>query len=138
MTSGTAGYYGSTTAGEMRELCHTREFYGDYAPKWGFSCLPELLHRRGYTSVAVHAFTGGMFERKFWYPRLGFDKMVFGQKILRQTHRMCGSAFTRRLRRRHGAGDRRPSRANWRRPTSRASSIGSPSTPTFRSRPATP
>jgi len=93
VTSGTATYYGSTTAGEMRELCHTRKFYADYAPKYGFSCLPELLHRRGYESVALHAFSGGMFERKFWYPRLGFDKEIFGQQILKQTHRMCGGAF---------------------------------------------
>jgi len=93
VTSGTATYYGSTTAGEMRELCETRAFYADYAPKYGYSCLPELLHRRGYASVALHAFSGGMFERNSWYPRLGFDKMVFGQQVLKETHRMCGGAF---------------------------------------------
>jgi Sulfatase len=93
VTSGTATYYGSTTAGEMRELCHTRRFYAKFAPKYGYSCLPDLLDRRGYTSIAFHAFSGGMFERKFWYPRLGFKKVVFGRQIVQETHRTCGGAF---------------------------------------------
>ena len=68
VTAGTATYYGSTTAGEMRELCETRDFYAEYAPKFGYSCLPDLLDRRGYASLAIHAFSGGMFGRNFWWP----------------------------------------------------------------------
>ncbi len=93
VTSGTATYYGSTTAGEMRELCETRSFYADYAPKYGYSCLPDLLDRRGYASMAVHAFAGDMFERKSWWPKVGFDKEIFGNQIFQQTGRLCGGAF---------------------------------------------
>lgn len=93
VSSGTATYYGSTTSGEMRELCETRAFYSDYAPKFGYSCLPELLHQRGYNSLAVHAFSGGMFERDQWYPRVGFDKELFGSELVKKTGRVCGSAF---------------------------------------------
>jgi hypothetical protein len=93
VTSGTATYYGSTTAGEMRELCETRDFYSKYAPKFGYSCLPELLDRRGYASLAIHAFAGAMFGRNLWWPKLGFNKQIFGKQILKQTHRVCGSAF---------------------------------------------
>lgn len=93
VTSGTATYFGSTTSGEMRELCETRTFYSDYAPKYGYSCLPDLLHERGYASLAVHSFGGDMFEREQWYPRVGFDKEVFGSELLKQTGRACGSVF---------------------------------------------
>jgi Sulfatase len=93
VTSGDATYYGSTTSGEMRELCETRSFYAKYAPKYGYSCLPDLLSRRGYVSLAVHAFSGGMFERSSWWPQVGFNKEVFGRQILKQTRRECGSVF---------------------------------------------
>lgn len=93
VTAGHTVYYGSTTAGEMRELCDTRTFYADFAPKYGYSCLPGLLRRRGYTSVAVHGFSGGMFERKDWYPQVGFDRELFGEDLVRQTGRYCGGAF---------------------------------------------
>lgn len=93
VTSGHTTYYGSTTAGEMRELCDTRAYYADFAPKHGHSCLPNRLDRRGYTSIAVHAFSGGMFDRKDWYPEVGFKKELFGKTLIKQTGRTCGSAF---------------------------------------------
>ena len=69
VTSGHSGYFGSTTAGEMRELCQTREGYRDFTAKSGASCLPERLRQRGYATIAVHSFSGDMFERKEWYPK---------------------------------------------------------------------
>jgi hypothetical protein len=93
VTSGAATYYGSTTAGEMRELCDTRAFYADYVREHAYSCLPMNLHKRGYLSLAVHGFSGGMFGRQFWYPGLGFDKAVFGDKLSKESPRLCGSAF---------------------------------------------
>jgi phosphoglycerol transferase MdoB-like AlkP superfamily enzyme len=93
VTSGNTVYYGSTTAGEMRELCDTRSFYAEFAPVYGYSCLPQLLRQRGYTSIAVHGFAGGMFERNAWYPQVGFDKRLFGEDLARHTRRYCGGAF---------------------------------------------
>jgi hypothetical protein len=93
VTSGHVGYYGSTTFGEMRELCGTREPYREFTAKSGASCLPEQLHLRGYTSIAVHAFSGDMFDRKTWYPKIGFDKELFGEELVTRTKRMCGGAF---------------------------------------------
>jgi phosphoglycerol transferase MdoB-like AlkP superfamily enzyme len=52
-----------------------------------------LLRSRGYTSIALHAFSGGMFEREKWYPEVGFDKELFGEDLLKTTHRSCGGAF---------------------------------------------
>jgi hypothetical protein len=93
VTSGHTVYYGATTSGEMRELCNTRTFYADYVPKNGSSCLPNLLKSRGYTSIALHAFAGGMFEREQWYPEVGFDRELFGEEIVKTTRRSCGSGF---------------------------------------------
>lgn len=93
LTAGHTVYYGSTTSGEMRELCDTRTFYSDYVYKHGQSCLPDVLDKRGYTSLAFHAFAGGMFERKDWYPKVGFNKEMFGDQIVKRTKRVCGSAF---------------------------------------------
>ena len=93
VTAGHTVYYGSTTSAEMRELCNTRTFYVDYVREHASSCLPILLGRRGYTSIAVHGFSGGMFEREEWYPKIGFDKVVFGNDLVKETNRLCGSAF---------------------------------------------
>jgi hypothetical protein len=93
VTSGHTGYYGSTTFGEMRELCDTREPYEDFSATSGTSCLPERLHMRGYKTIAVHGFSGEVFERKEWYPKVGFDKELFGEDLLTRTKRRCGGAF---------------------------------------------
>ncbi|WP_315835482.1 sulfatase-like hydrolase/transferase [Bradyrhizobium prioriisuperbiae] len=93
VTSGTAQYYGSTTSGEMRELCSTRARYADFARESGTDCLPSKLHRLGYSTLAVHGFSQDMFERREWYPEIGFDKAVFGESLLSRVTRRCGSAF---------------------------------------------
>jgi hypothetical protein len=93
VTSGHTVYFGSTTSGEMRELCNTRTFYKDYVQKDTDSCLPDLLAARGYSSIAVHGFAGDMFERETWYPTIGFDRELFRDDLVKTTHRVCGSAF---------------------------------------------
>jgi hypothetical protein len=94
VTAGSVIYYGSTTSGEMRELCDTREPYTEFTRTHGASCLPARLRARGYATMAVHAFHHSMFERDEWYPVIGFDKEVFGEKLVKMTHRLCGNAFT--------------------------------------------
>lgn len=93
ITEGSVVYYGSTTAGEMRELCDTREPYLEFTKTHGTSCLPARLRTRGYATMAVHAFHHSMFERDEWYPVVGFDKEVFGEELVKVTHRLCGNAF---------------------------------------------
>jgi hypothetical protein len=93
VTAGNTTYFGSTTSGEMRELCNTRTFYQDYVRTDAHACLPGLLARRGYSTVAVHGFSGGMFERDAWYPVIGFQRALFGEDLVRTTRRTCGAAF---------------------------------------------
>ena len=77
----------------MRELCDTRQPYMEFSKANGTSCLPARLRTRGYTTMAVHAFHHSMFERDEWYPVIGFEKEVFGEKLMNMTHRLCGNAF---------------------------------------------
>jgi hypothetical protein len=93
VTTGSIVYYGSTTSGEMRELCHTREPYTEFPKVGGSSCLPSQFRRHGYATMAVHGFHHEIFERNEWYPVVGFDKEVFGQALIDKTHRLCGNAF---------------------------------------------
>jgi hypothetical protein len=93
ITTGNVVYYGSTTWGEMRELCDTREPYADFTKTNGSSCLPERLRQRGYSTMAIHAFSHMMFERGEWYPVIGFDKELFGEELVKSTRRLCGNAF---------------------------------------------
>jgi phosphoglycerol transferase MdoB-like AlkP superfamily enzyme len=90
---GRIDYYGSTTSGEMRELCGTREPFAEFTAKAGYSCMPERLRMRGYGTLAVHGFFSTMFGRDEWYPRIGFDNMVFGEALAPRIHRLCGAVF---------------------------------------------
>ncbi len=93
VTSGTAEYYGATTSGEMRELCSTRAAYADIARESGMGCLPSKLKRQGYSTLAVHGFFGEVFDRRNWYPDIGFDKVLFGENLSSRLTRRCGNAF---------------------------------------------
>jgi hypothetical protein len=93
VTSGQAEYFGSTTSGEMRELCNTRTPYEEFASHSGANCLPSKLRSEGYSTLAIHGFSSGMFERKDWYPEIGFSKAVFGDELLLRLPRRCGNAF---------------------------------------------
>jgi hypothetical protein len=93
VTSGHAGYFGSTTAGEMRELCGTREPYLNVAAASGTRCLPSRLQRAGYATLAVHGFFGEMFSRRTWYPQVGFNRALFGEELGARVARRCGNAF---------------------------------------------
>lgn len=94
VSTGNVTYYGSTTWGEMRELCDTRERYEVFPKTNGDSCLPARLRKRGYATMAVHAFSYRMYERNEWYPVIGFDKELFGEELIKSTRRLCGNAFT--------------------------------------------
>ena len=90
---GSSTYYGSTTAAEMRELCNTREGYETVLEGKSFTCLPHQMAERGYQTVSLHNFTSNFFQRKDWYPRLGFDKQLFREDLTGYLKRQCGGPF---------------------------------------------
>ena len=93
MTSGSTEYFGSTTNGEVRELCRR---WGNYPEitKVDPHCLPWLLARRGYETTSVHAFHSSFFDRRGWYPLIGFQHSVFGEELLKSGASLCPNVFS--------------------------------------------
>lgn len=93
LTHGTTPFFGSTTAGEIRELCGR---WGDYPELVGArdgTCLPARLAAAGYRTTAVHSFTPTFFERQDWYPNIGFQNIIFGPELTARGARTCGGVF---------------------------------------------
>lgn len=70
---------GPTVAGELRELCRLRPNHFNLRDVTeGFDyCLPNQLRKAGYKTAAMHGAMGLMYDRIHWYPRLGFDEVIF-------------------------------------------------------------
>ena len=93
ISTGTTTYYGSTTAAELRELCDSREPYARIVDGLQLDCLPHRMAARGYRTIAMHGFTRKFFEREVWYPKLGFEKVIFGEDLAETAERQCGGPF---------------------------------------------
>jgi hypothetical protein len=93
VTNGSTTYYGSTTAGEMRELCDSREPYQALIEGATIACLPARMAARGYKTIGMHNFTGAFFDRTAWYPKLGLDTLLFAPDFAQLTRRRCGGPF---------------------------------------------
>ena len=76
---GNLPFVGATVAGELRELCLLSPNHYNLAPVIsGFEdCLPNRLKLQGYRTASVHGAVSLMYDRRNWYPRLGFDESVF-------------------------------------------------------------
>ena len=90
---GTAPYYNSTTAGEIRELCGRWGDYYDLVDRKDNRCLPATLAKKGYATLAMHSFTGSFFKREDWYPNIGFEKREFGADMMKAGAEKCGGVF---------------------------------------------
>jgi hypothetical protein len=93
---GTAEFDGSTTFGELRELCGIRGIgmrMAELQPSQTGECLPAKLRAMGYETVAVHGVTSAMFNRNRWYPTLGFDRLVFPENWPRGNPQLCSAQF---------------------------------------------
>jgi hypothetical protein len=80
---GSVPFHGVTWRGELRELCGARfippsqyEMPKDSTRTYP-ECLPALLAKRGYRTVAFHGFDPDMYNRSSWYPSVGFQQMYF-------------------------------------------------------------
>lgn len=97
VATGTGPYKGSTTSAESRELCGRWGDYYDYLEEREFDCLPAQYRDNGYETAAFHAFGGDLFQRKTWFPRIGFEKLFFKEQLEGSRHlpenRVCGLTF---------------------------------------------
>jgi len=91
---GTVPAHGATTNGELRELCQAGADYRMVRQVKVRDCLPALLRKNGFRTIAVHGYSQEFFDRYHWYPRVGFEEMRFGEEL---THvpgiTLCGSTF---------------------------------------------
>ena len=82
---------GATTQGELRELCDVDADHRSVSAIDPRICLPSMFRLAGYDAIAIHGFTGHLFERSNWYARLGFARTWFSEDILRRPGvRQCG------------------------------------------------
>jgi hypothetical protein len=93
ITTGTNGFLGGTTAAEMREFCATQDSYIDHLDKPRPDCLPFQMSKAGYATAAYHGFSGDMFERRQWWPHIGFARAQFGEDLFTPGEKLCGSVF---------------------------------------------
>ncbi|RPF71469.1 sulfatase-like hydrolase/transferase [Aurantiacibacter spongiae] len=93
LTLGDTTYFNSTTAGEIRELCGRWGDYYDVLDAKDESCLPARLAVQGYDTRAYHSFTGNFFDRRTWYPNIGFQHQEFSDELRERGARECGGVF---------------------------------------------
>jgi len=86
-------FNGATISGELRELCaKALKHYNLKNQTKGFEgCLPNKYKQLGYNTVAVHGAIGFMYDRQYWYPRVGFQQMMFRDKGLDIPNSRCYS-----------------------------------------------
>ncbi|NJN00143.1 MAG: hypothetical protein HC793_00170 [Aquincola sp.] len=84
---------GATTAGELRTLCALAGAYYRVTTDAAAGCLPRHFQRLGWASTALHGFTGRMFDRRTWWPLLGFDHLLFAEDLQTPAAPKCGLAF---------------------------------------------
>lgn len=74
-----ATYVGSTVQAELRELCQKKPLnYNFRNLSNGFeNCLPNQFKANGYETTVLHGALGIMYDRVYWYPKAGFQNMIF-------------------------------------------------------------
>jgi hypothetical protein len=93
VSTGSTPFWGSTTNGEMRELCGRWDNYHGLLEKSDPACLPAKLVRQGYRTTAIHGFKNEFFGRTSWYPNVGFQRLVFREELVAQGVTGCGGVF---------------------------------------------
>ncbi len=90
--TGSNRFAGSTTYGELRELCDTTTHYDAFDSSKA-DCLPRQFARAGYETTAIHSFTANFFDRTTWYPKAGFKNLVFDEELRKTGARACQGIF---------------------------------------------
>lgn len=97
ISAGTAPYTGSTTSGEMRELCGRWGDYLDFLEGQSIDCLPQRLRQNGFETASFHAYFGSFFSRSDWYPKVGFEQSYFATDLAKRYAAdqlpLCGVTF---------------------------------------------
>lgn len=92
--TGAVPFLGATTAGEFREMCGIRMTHLSVRGATLPPCIPNQLRSLGYETFGMHGYTGTLFQRLEWYPRVGFERMEFDDDISKRPNiAKCGRVF---------------------------------------------
>lgn len=78
---------GATVSGELRELCGLKITNNGFALNQSESkrfseCFPNQLQQQGYNTIAMHGTSGLLYDRTDWYPKAGFQNVLFGENFI--------------------------------------------------------
>jgi hypothetical protein len=92
---GAVPFGGSTVSGEARELCNSSMGFHILlaSPELLHGCLPAMFHARNYENLSIHGYVGSMFQRRSWYPKIGFDQSWFGSDLNKLKLPDCDGVF---------------------------------------------
>jgi len=90
---GEVPFRGATTAAELRLLCGMSGHYRLLDLARGRGCFPARLAAAGWSTVAMHGFSGEMFDRRQWWPVIGFQERHFQDERKFYDAPRCGIAF---------------------------------------------
>jgi hypothetical protein len=95
VVQGSVPFHGATIAGEARELCGSSiDFHLlDASATELKNCLPARLTDLGYHALALHGMKGSMFSRSAWYSAIGFQEILFNDRMKQQGLPDCSGAF---------------------------------------------
>jgi len=95
VSQGTVPFHGATLNGEARELCGSAIGVGLLAASATQlkGCLPAKMNGMGYRSMAVHGYSGRMFDRSEWYSKIGFNETWFREGLQRSGLPICPGPF---------------------------------------------
>lgn len=82
--TGVRRFKGSTLTAELRELCGLQlEGFAtaELIEAQARDCLPQRLAALGWSTVAVHGFSGDFYRRDEIYPALGFAEVDFKREV---------------------------------------------------------
>ncbi len=93
VTERRVAFKGNTTAAELRTLCLLADDYRSLDASTAKTCIPAQLVAAGWHTVALHGFTGNMFDRHRWWPMMGLQKILFAEQLVPADTRRCGLVF---------------------------------------------
>ena len=86
-------FKGSTTNGELRSLCALQGSYLGISGGLSQNCLPTQLVNIGWSTSGLHGFSGRLFDRYLWWPKIGLQSTSFGASATIKAMPSCGSIF---------------------------------------------
>ena len=90
--TGSTTYYVNAGCGDARGVQYARAL-SKSADGHRLVCPPELMAPRRYRTISLRSFGRKFFDREHWYPKIGFQCMIFAEDLTGSVKRSCGGPF---------------------------------------------